>query len=227
MANQSLQGSHILSQLLSHSSVSQVHALTRRTSPHPIVDTGNKLRPLVSTDTSAWPNTLRSLSASVFISALGSTRADEGSLEAQRKIDYQLNLDLARAAKESGAKTYVLISSGGADSSSRFPYLQMKGQLEDDVVALGFEKTAILRPGVILGAREKPRALEQPLHYVANFLGILNSTLKNCFAQDAETIARAAVRVALEEGLWEGKGKQEAGKRVWMVSQAEIVEIGR
>lgn len=39
-----------------------------------------------------------------FFSALGTTRAQAGSLEAQRKIDFDLNLELAQKAKEGGVR---------------------------------------------------------------------------------------------------------------------------
>ena len=50
----------------------------------------------------------------LFISALGTTRAIAGSVEAQRAIDLDLNLSLARAAHDAGVDTYVLISSASA-----------------------------------------------------------------------------------------------------------------
>jgi len=83
-----------------------------------------------------------------------------GSLEKQRLIDYDLNLDLAEAAKASGIKVYVLISSGAASSASRFPYIKMKGELEDSVKALDFDHTIILRPGLIAGDRVENRPVE-------------------------------------------------------------------
>lgn len=220
-------GSQILQQLVASPQIFTVNALMRRTPPNPISDPDGKLKPLISTDTSAWPATLSATASTALFSALGSTRADSGSLEAQRKIDLDLNLSVARAAKESGVKTYVLISSGGASSTSRFPYLQMKGELEDAVTALGFDKTVILRPGLIVGGREKSRMVEQPMHYVANFFGAISGgKLKNSWAQDADVIARAAIRAGLEDGVWEGKGTEEGGKRAWVMTQADIVALG-
>ena len=58
---------------------------------------------------------------------------------------------LARAAKESGAKVYVLISAQAASAMSSLALPKMKGELEDSIMALGFEHTVILRPGLILG----------------------------------------------------------------------------
>src|SRR5690606_20578457 len=115
------QGSHILNQLLSHSAVDQVSTLVRRPSPHPIIDPASKLKETIDSTSTNWPKDLPSVlpgPATVFFSALGTTRADVGGVEAQRKIDYDLNLDLAKAAKAAGVNTYVLISSANSNANS-------------------------------------------------------------------------------------------------------------
>jgi hypothetical protein len=47
----------------------------------------------------------------------------------------------------------ILVSSGGSSSSSMMPYMKMKGQLEDAVKGMGFERCVILQPGMLLGHR--------------------------------------------------------------------------
>jgi uncharacterized protein YbjT (DUF2867 family) len=44
----------------------------------------------------------------------------------------------------------ILVSTMNANSKSWFAYPKMKGELEDDVKALGFESTIILHPAVLL-----------------------------------------------------------------------------
>jgi uncharacterized protein YbjT (DUF2867 family) len=225
-----LVGAHILNHLLATPQITHVNTLTRRPHPNLPADPSSKLSATISSDTSTWASTISSLpKATAFFSALGTTRADAGSLAAQRAIDYDLNLALAKAAKEAGVSTYVLISSVGASSKSWAPYSAMKGQLEEDVAALGFEKCVILRPGLIVGDREKSRWNEQPLHGLANLMGALRPGLKDVWAQDAVTIAKAAVRAGTEEGVWEGRKTVEGenGGKVWTMGQGEIVELGK
>lgn len=107
-----------------------------------------KLKPLVSKDSSSWPRQYPS-GAEIFFSGLGTTRAAAGGFENQKKIDLDLNMELAKAAKDAGTKHYVLISSSGANSSSISGYMQMKGELEDAVKALDFENCIVLRPGLV------------------------------------------------------------------------------
>lgn len=47
----------------------------------------------------------------------------------------------------------ILVSSGGADAKSSNAYMQMKGQLEEDVKEMDFKRCVILRPGLLLGDR--------------------------------------------------------------------------
>lgn len=159
---------------------------------------------------------------SIFFSALGTTRRQAGSFDAQRKIDYDLNLALAKAAKETGVKVYVLISSAGTTKTSPFPYGKMKAELEEAVSELGFDHTVILRPGLLVGTREDSRPGEAAARYVAKALGSLsNGFLTDFWSQDADVIGRAAVNAGMQ--CLEGK-RQES---VWKIEQREIVSLGK
>ncbi|KAH8791895.1 hypothetical protein BGZ57DRAFT_555885 [Hyaloscypha finlandica] len=213
-----LVGSQILSTLLSHASITSVHSLSRRQP----TNTSPKLQPLLSTETSQWSTQLSSITPqpSIFFSALGTTRGAAGSFEAQRKIDYDLNLALAQAAKASGVKVYVLISTGGANPNSMMGYPKMKGELEEAIKALDFEHTIILRPGLLVGERQESRPAEFVVRQIAGFAGALSNGLKDFWAQDGEVVGRAAVSAGLE--ALEGKGP-----KVWLVGQPDIVRLGR
>ncbi|KAF2472517.1 NAD dependent epimerase/dehydratase family protein-like protein [Lindgomyces ingoldianus] len=214
-----LVGSNILSQLLAHPSFSSVYAYTRRELSNPTAST--KLTPLSSTDSSTWPSLFPTApTPTIFFSGLGTTRGQAGGLENQRKIDLDLNYDLAKAAKEAGCDTYVLISSASASSQSMLAYSKMKGELEDKVKDLGFKHTVFLRPGLIVGTRQDSRAPEAVMRGLATGLGKLSPMLKNSWAQDADVIARAAVNA----GLQCVDGKKEEG--VWVLGQKEIIRLG-
>lgn len=199
-----------------------MYAFTRRELPNPTAAT--KLHPLTSTDTSTWAAMFpREPTPKVFFSGLGTTMKQAGSFEAQYKIDYDLNLELAKAAKEAGVETYVLISSHGANAQSSFAYVKMKGKLEDDVTALGFKHTVFVRPGLILGGRkaEDKRPAEFAFQTVAKLMRSLTPMLTDFWAQDSATIARAAV----DAGVQCVEGKREEG--VWVLGQAEINAMGK
>ncbi len=217
----SVQGSHILTALASLPREPTIIALARKALPTNLAK--DNIKPLVEVDSSKWIESLRALSPppSIFLSALGTTKAAAGSVEAQRKIDYDLNLALAKAAKESGVKVYVLISSDAVSTKSIFPYARMKAELEEAVTALNFPHTVILKPGLLVGTRQDSRPAEAVARKIANALGSISKGLTDFWAQDADIIGKAAVAA----GLQCVEGKREEG--VWTVSQSDIVRLGR
>jgi uncharacterized protein YbjT (DUF2867 family) len=141
-----------------------------------------------------------------------------------------LNYELAKSAHAAGVKKYVLISTQMADANSRSsPYLAMKGELENAVMDLGFEKCVLVRPGLILGNREKSRLVEMPLHAVAKAIGVVSPRLKHLWAQEDSIIAKAAIRAATEESVWEGRHIVEGknGGKTWIMGMDEIMELGK
>ena len=86
------------------------------------------------------------LTGDVLFSCLGTTIKAAGSQDAQWKVDYTYQYDVARAARANGVRQYILVSSVGADAKSKIFYSRMKGQLDEDVAKLGFPGCFILRP---------------------------------------------------------------------------------
>ena len=53
-------------------------------------------------------------------------------------VDFTYQLEIAKKAKEAGAKNISLISAVAADSHSWNYYLKTKGMLEEEIIKLGF-----------------------------------------------------------------------------------------
>ena len=133
----------------------KVYAILRREAPF---QAAGKVVAMVEKDSSEWSALVTNeMHPQVLFTALATTRAAAGGLDKQYKIDHDLNLQLARAAKDKGCETIVLVSSAGAHADSRFGYMKMKGEIERDVIALNFKHTIILRPGPLLGERENSK----------------------------------------------------------------------
>ena len=66
-------------------------------------------------------------------------------------VDFTYQLEIAKKAKEAGAKNISLISAVAADSNSWNYYLKTKGLLEEEIIKLGFESTNIFQPGHLTG----------------------------------------------------------------------------
>ena len=66
-------------------------------------------------------------------------------------VEFAYQLEIAKKAKEAGAKGISLISAVGANSNSKNYYLKTKGMLEEEIIKLGFENTNIFHPGHLRG----------------------------------------------------------------------------
>lgn len=86
----------------------------------------------------------------VLFACLGTTLKAAGSKEAQWAIDYEANLEFAKAARENGVHTLVLVSASGANAASRLFYQRMKGELEQALIALNFLRLIIFRPPLLI-----------------------------------------------------------------------------
>ncbi|MCH9685908.1 MAG: NAD(P)H-binding protein [Deltaproteobacteria bacterium] len=66
------------------------------------------------------------------------------------KIDKLAVLDFATECKRAGVQHFQLLSSVGVDPESRSFFLRCKGELEDGLKALGFERLSLFHPSMIL-----------------------------------------------------------------------------
>ncbi len=190
-----LVGSELLRQLVADERCARVIALGRRRTG---VEHGKlEDRVIDFDDPGSWRDALH---GDVLFSALGTTIKQAGSQAAQHKVDYTYQLRVAEAAAQGGVKTYVLVSATGASPQSLLFYSRMKGELERDVSALGFQRVCILRPGLLRGARPERRLAEQ---VGAAVLGLLPawSSLARVRPIDASEVARAAVTITFSSGL--------------------------
>jgi oxidoreductase len=80
---------------------------------------------------------------------LGTTRKDAGSAENFRKIDYDLIVKFAILCKESNVPQIDVVSASGANANSWFLYPKTKGQADDAILDMNFQRCTIWRPGLL------------------------------------------------------------------------------
>lgn len=132
----------------------------------------------------------------VLFSALGTSLKQAGSKEAQYRIDHDYQLSFAKAARENGVPHAVLVSSLGADPSSSFFYMKLKGIIERDVEALQFPQLSILRPPSLIRkhAKRPAETVSVKLFQLANTLGLF----KTMAPVPTEAVARKMADLGLE-----------------------------
>lgn len=134
----------------------------------------------------------------VYISCLGTTIKTAGSREAFIAVDRELVLRLAKLSYDLGARRAILVSSVGASRQSANFYLRVKGEVEDVVGELGFERLDILQPGLLLGARSERRPGEAVMQAIAPLTNALmiGKKLRRYRAIEALDVARAIVALS-------------------------------
>lgn len=176
-----------------------IHALVRRTTGRSHERWHEQVAPA-----SDWPGLVGSVDAAV--STLGTTMRVAGSQAAFRAVDHDTVIAFAAAARRAGARQMVTVSSVGADPGSRNFYLRTKGEMEQALEALGFDRLDILRPGLLRGERGGDRRLGErigiALSPVANL--VLRGRLDRYSAIEADIVAAAiaAILRQVEPGIF-------------------------
>ncbi|MEA4937670.1 MAG: NAD(P)H-binding protein [Paludibacter sp.] len=150
-------GSHLLQQLCADIGFGEVRVVVRRS----FVNTDPKVKviELDFGDYNAMKNAIAGSDA-VFC-AVGTTRSQTPDLLQYRKVDVDIPVNTAKACAETGVQCFQLVSSVGANANSRNFYLQMKGEVEEEVSKLNIPSKNVFRPSLLLGERSKPRLAEK------------------------------------------------------------------
>lgn len=122
--------------------------------------------------------------------ALGTTIKVAGSQDRFRMIDHGYPLTAARLGRERNAQHFLLVSALGADPHSRVFYNRVKGEVERDLLALGYPRTTIARPSLLLGDRTEFRLGERIFAHAG---WLMPPAYKPIAARD---VARALIRAA-------------------------------
>ncbi|MDP9901056.1 NAD-dependent dehydratase [Variovorax ginsengisoli] len=162
-----LVGRHVLALALADARVHRVVAPSRKRLP----DHSRMSSPMV--DFERLPEQAPWWRADAVICTLGTTLRTAGSPAAFRRVDHDYPLAVARLARGHGTPTCVLNSAIGADADSRFLYNRVKGEIERDLTAEGFESLTFVRPGLIGGHRDEFRLTERALGVALGIVGPL------------------------------------------------------
>ena len=148
-------GGMALELLLDSPDISRVFAVTRRPLGREHPRLANRIVQFEQIESQ-----LKNVTCNVALCALGTTIRTAGSEQAFRQVDVDAVLAFARAAKAAQAQRFVVVSSAGADPTSKNFYLRTKGEVEKALMTVGFRALDILQPSLLLGWRGEVRPLE-------------------------------------------------------------------
>jgi uncharacterized protein YbjT (DUF2867 family) len=166
-------GTELIQLLLQSNEYSEIVSLVRR--PSGIIHPKLSEHCIDFSNTESWNELVK---GNVLFSTLGTTIGQAKTKEAQYKVDFTYQYNVAEIAAKNGVENYVLISSAGASFKSMTFYMKMKGELEVAVQKLPFEVISIIRPGQLDGNRSKKRFGEKTglsIIYFLNKLGLLKT----------------------------------------------------
>lgn len=155
---------------------------------------------LLVADPAKWGEAIAAANAGVLVIALGTTWRAAGRDEAAfRAVDKDLVLAAAQAAKSAGVRQCIAVSSVGAVASSGNRYLRVKGEVEDALAKLKFERLDILRPGLLRGPRAERRPAERIAMLVSPLADrFLHGGARKYRSVRATTMADAILALAVE-----------------------------
>lgn len=158
-------------------------------------------KPLVA-PSERWADMIAAEKPAVLISCLGTTIRQAGSQAAFRAVDHDLVLAAARGARAGGTPHMISVSSVGAAAKSGNFYLRTKGETEDDLRALGFDRLDLIRPGLLRGDRPGPQRLGEGIATIAAPLtdALLHGSFRRYRSISGATVAAAIVALAGQGG---------------------------
>ena len=155
---------------------------------------------LLVAEPAKWGEAIAASAASAIVIALGTTwRAAGRDESAFRAVDKDLVLTCAGAAKASGVRQCIVVSSVGAAISSKSFYLRVKGEVEDALAKLKFDRLDVIRPGLLRGPRAERRPAEKLAMFASPFADLLmHGELRKYRSVRAGVVADAILALAVE-----------------------------
>lgn len=186
-------GLDLVEMLLKDNAFSEVEIFVRRAMP---MENGKLTTRIVDfKQLKDWQDMIK---GDVVFSCMGTTLKAAGSKERQYEIDYTYQLEFAQAAHSNGVPIYILVSSAMANANSKLFYTRMKGELEEAIQQLHFQKEVIMRPPLLI--RKNTTKTDEKVVVVV--LKVLNALglFKKQRPMPTEVVAKAMI-VAAKQGV--------------------------
>lgn len=187
-----LVGNELLELLLGDEHVKEIKTISRRPLPYKNTKLIQVINPLENIESLE-----NEITGDVVFCCLGTTMRKAGSKKAFKKVDLELPVEIGRAAKKNNVPKMIVISSIGANNSSKIFYSRVKGLMEEEICKTGIREVYILRPSLLLGKRNDFRFSEELSKMLFTVFGFLMiGKLKKYKAIHARTVAKAMMFIA-------------------------------
>lgn len=192
-----LVGSHLVQELLQDDRYHKVITFSRR----PLEFNHPKLEAVIA-NFEKLDEIADKIQGDILFSCLGTTRKQAGSKENFYKVDFTYQYRFIQLAAQNGIRQLVLISSPGASINAFYShYLKTKGQLDEAVKGLKFDRIVYIKPSLLAGERSQNRTGEKVGILLGNTIGKYIPGLKKYRPIEGRTVAKAMAQLPFEQTL--------------------------
>jgi uncharacterized protein YbjT (DUF2867 family) len=186
-----LVGSHVLNQLISNNSYSKIKLFVRTT-----INISDPKIEIIQTDFKNLENHREDIKGDDCFFCIGTTKKNSPDKNEYKRVELEVPKQVAQIAKSNSVSSFVFISSGYADPKSSGDYLKFKGEVEEELKRLNFQKLGIMRPSFLLGDRKEKRIGEKIGIFVFKLLSpLFLGPLKKMKPIQSATVAKAMIAI--------------------------------
>ena len=186
-----LVGSHVLSQLISNNNYSKIKLFVRSS-----IDISDPKIEIIQTDFNNLENHREDIKGDDCFFCIGTTKKNSPDKNEYKRVELEVPKQVAQIAKSNSVNSFVFISSGYADPKSSGDYLKFKGEVEEELKRLNFQKLGIMRPSFLLGDRKEKRIGEKIGIFVFKLLSpLFLGPLKKMKPIHSATVAKAMITI--------------------------------
>ncbi|XP_053384877.1 oxidoreductase HTATIP2-like isoform X2 [Mercenaria mercenaria] len=140
--------------------------------------------------------------------------ADDGRFAHFVKVDRDYVVNSAKVAKDAGCSHFQVVTAYGADKNSSILYNKTKGEVEEQLKNINFQRLSIFQPALLLGKREESRPLETFFKVISFPFTKLFPTLGSVHF---DVLARAMIY----------NTKQQTSEKVEVIDNRKIHELSK
>ena len=186
-----LVGNHLLNQLIGNNNYSKIKLFVRSS-----IDISDPKIEIIQTDFKNLENHREDIKGDDCFFCIGTTKKNSPDKNEYKRVELEVPKQVAQIAKSNSVNSFVFISSGYADPKSSGDYLKFKGEVEEELKRLNFQKLGIMRPSFLLGDRKEKRIGEKIGIFVFKLLSpLFLGPLKKMKPIHSATVAKAMITI--------------------------------
>jgi len=190
-----LVGGHLLNQLIENDNYNKIKIFVRSEPKN-----HNPKVEIIKTDFNNLENHKEDIKGDDCFFCIGTTKQNSPDKNEYRRVELDIPKEIAQIAKSNSLSSFVFVSSGFADPKNSGDYLKFKGQVEEELKKLSFQKLGIVRPSFLLGDRKEKRIGEKIGILIFKLLSpLFVGPLKKMKPIHSEKVARAMINICNNE----------------------------